>query len=98
MENILSKKLDAVIDEATFIEFVSALASDRKDEIEKEMNSPTSPYASGANGWECSTIEDFLATAAYWGNRSRDGLPLYQVPKNPWKRVADMLYAAKIYE
>ena len=51
MKDILSQKLDAVIDEETFIEFVSTLASDRKDEVKKEKISPTSPYSSGANGW-----------------------------------------------
>jgi hypothetical protein len=94
----LHEQLDAVRDEATFVAFVGALAADRRDEVEKRKVAPSSPYGSGANGWECSTIEDYLETAAHWGNTSKNGLPMYQVPENPWKRVADMLYTAKIYE
>lgn len=94
----LHEHLDAVHDEATFVEFVAALAADRRDEVEKEKVTPSSPYGPGANGWECSTIEDYLETVAHWGNISKNGLPMYQVPDNPWKRIADMLCAAKIYE
>ncbi len=96
--NDLITKLDAVTDEATLIEFIDALAADREDEVQKEKKTASSPYGSGANGWESSSIEAFLGAASAWAISSQNGLPLYEKPQNPWKRVADILYAGKIYE
>jgi hypothetical protein len=87
--------LDSVIDEASFLRFLSALAADWEDERENEAISPSSPYGPGANGWENVTIGDFLYTAAAWGGTSP---PLYTKPDNPWRRVADILHAGKIIE
>lgn len=98
MSSDLLHKLDAVHDEQTFIEFMSALAADREDEVAKEKINPSSPYGQGANGWENRTIETFLERAASWADGSTNGLPLYVKPQNPWKRCADILYAGKIYE
>ncbi|RYD19068.1 MAG: hypothetical protein EOP88_20350 [Verrucomicrobiaceae bacterium] len=86
------------IDEASFIEFLSALAQDREDENAKEAIAPSSPYGAGANGWENGTIEAFLGAAAAWAQGSIDGLPLYQKPSNPWRRCADILLMGKLYE
>ena len=94
----LTTKLEAVCDEATFVEFLSALAEDRADEVQKEKKSPSSPYGSGANGWENITIESYLESACAWAEASKDGLKYYQKPSNPWKRCADILYTGKIYE
>jgi hypothetical protein len=90
--------LDQVTDESSFVQFVSALAEDWEDERRKEAAAPSSPWGPGANGWENTTIGDFLATAAAWAESSRRGLPLYEPPGNPWTRCADILLAGKIYE
>lgn len=94
----LLRRRDAVSDEASFVEFLSALAADREEEIEKEKQRPSSPYGPGANGWENGTIEAFLRAASAWAESSRNGLPLMAKAQNPWKRCADILYAGKIYE
>ena len=95
--NLLAKR-DAVFDEETLISFISALAADREDEVEKEKTKPSSLYGSGANGWGNGTIEAYLGAASAWATSSRNGMPYYKKPENPWKRIADILYAGKIYE
>ncbi|MDX2110085.1 MAG: hypothetical protein SFY80_07575 [Verrucomicrobiota bacterium] len=92
------RKLHAVSDEVTLIEFISALADDREDEIAKEKQNPSSPYGTGANGWENTTIEAFLDAASAWATASMEAAPWYEKPQNPWKRVADILFAGKVYE
>jgi hypothetical protein len=94
----LYTQADAVTDESTFIDFLGALAADREDEISKEAVLPSSPYGSGANGWENGTNEAFLGAASAWATGSANGLPLYEVPNNPWKRCAQILLMGKLYE
>jgi hypothetical protein len=96
-DNLITKR-DAVHDEATFVEFLVALAADREDEVQKEKMKPSSPYGPGANGWENGTIEAFLGAASAWAEASKAGLKYYVKPSNPWKRCADILYTGKIYE
>ena len=98
MADKLSELRDAVVDEESFVRFLSALAEDRADEVAKEKRNPSSPYGPGANGWENGTIESFLERASAWAESSRDGLEYYEKPKNPWKRCADIIYMGKIYE
>jgi hypothetical protein len=86
---------DAVTDEASFIEFISALASDRADECAKEKASPSSPYGPGANGWENGTIEAFLDAASEWASASCGGLANYNPSANPWTRCAHILLIGK---
>jgi hypothetical protein len=90
--------LDAVSDEDSFIRFLEALGADRADEVEREKETPSSPYGPGANGWENRSIEAFLESASSWAEASKYGLKLYKKPENPWKRCADILYMGKIYE
>lgn len=94
----LQQLLDAVVDEDSFIRFVSALAADRAEEVEKEKAKPSSPYGPGANGWENGTIEAFLESASAWAEASKNGLEFYKKPDNPWKRCADIIFMGKIYE
>lgn len=89
---------EAVVDEATFVEFMFALSEDWEDEGRKEAEHPSSPYGPGANGWENGTIGAFLERAASWAEASRGGLPRYEVPSNPWRRAAQILLAGKFYE
>ena len=94
----LIEQLDAVSDEASLMKFIEALAEDLEDEIKKEKTDPSSPYGSGANGWENRDLSSFLRASLAWVEDSRDGIETYQKPENPWKRVADILYCGKIYE
>src|SRR5579872_5565343 len=94
----LIRARDTVADEKTFLEFVAALAADWHMEREIESVKPSSPYGPGAMGWENGNIGAFLDAARTWGEASTDGLRFYEVPANIWRRVADMLYAGKIYE
>jgi hypothetical protein len=89
---------DEVCDEATFLEFVTALCADWSDERAKAEVTPIPPGGAGANGWENGTIGDFLGAAAAWGEATRDGTPFYTPSTNVWRRCADILHAGKFYE
>jgi len=93
----LDTLLDSVSDEASFIAFVDALASDFATEQEIERRSPSSPYGPGALGWENGTVNSVLGAAAAWGNASSLRGGVTSEP-NPWKRCATILYAGKWYE
>jgi hypothetical protein len=94
----LSKALDAVRDEESFLQFLLALRDDREASIEQEKVTPSSPYTPGARGWENTTIERFFDTAVRWARDSVNGNSFYKSPENPWRRCADILFAAKGYE
>ena len=94
----LHERADKVIDEASFLAFVGALAKDWDASQTIEASSPSSPYAANALGWENTTISAFLGAAAAWGDSSKDGLQFYQPPLNPWCRAAHILLAGKFYE
>ena len=83
---------EAVHDEATFLVFLNALMADFQQSQKMEAEKPSSPYEFAANGWENTTIGDFLEAATAWAHDSP--------PKdeNPWLRAANILYAGKIYE
>lgn len=97
MPNDLMAKLDTVSDEASFADFLSALAADRAESVAKEKVKPSSPYGPDSNGWENTSIEHFLESASAWATDSRHS-PHLKVSTNPWKRCADIIYAGKIYE
>lgn len=93
--------LEAVHDRASFLEFVSALARDRREEVETERATPSAPYGPGARGWQNSSIESFLEAAAAWAK------DVYQLPDEraawfpeapSWRAFARFLYLGKIYE
>nr|WKF61891.1 hypothetical protein HUO10_006423 [Paraburkholderia busanensis] len=98
MTGKLKSALDRVCDEKTFVEFLSQLSVDRMKEEEIEATTPSSPYSSGVLGWQNGSIDSFLDAASRWAEESRDGLQLYAVPDNPWKRAADILMMGKLYE
>jgi hypothetical protein len=83
---------EAVHDEATFIVFLSALIADFRQSQKIESATPSSPYGPAAKGWENKTIDDFLDAATAWAHASP------QKDENPWRRVANILNAGKIYE
>lgn len=98
MNRRLREALEAVEDEQSFIQFLGALATDWEAEQEIESVHPSSPYSSGALGWENGTIGALLDASCRWGSASTNGLRFYQVPDNPWRRAADIIFAGKEYE
>jgi len=87
-----------LVDEESFIVFISALAADWREEREIEALRPQPPFSSGALGWENGSIGTFLETAAAWGESSAKGLPHYSKPSNHWGRAAHILLAGKFYK
>lgn len=99
-DNELFSAVKSVRDEETFLEFLITLRDHREASVAQEKESPSSPYCADAGGWENTTIERFLDAAVSWARASSKGLPLtgYELPSNPWRRFADILYAAIGYE
>jgi hypothetical protein len=99
-ENFLETALDSVGDEETFLQFLLALRDHREASIAQERQIPSSPFGPHALGWQNTTIERYFYTAVRWARASSQGLPLtdYKPPSNPWRRCADILYAAISYE
>lgn len=88
--------LDRVIDERSFIEYLRALADDWTAAHEAGVLS-ASPTGSASN-WENGSIGAFLDAAVRWADASRNGLRFYDVPANPWRRMAEIMRAGKEYE
>jgi hypothetical protein len=97
-EDELFQVLESVNDEETFLQFLLALRDDREASIAQEEVTPSSPFGPDARGWENTTIERFLDTAVRWARDSVNGNPFYKKPDNPWRRCADILFAAKGYQ
>ena len=98
MSHNLDELLAQVKDEKTFIEFVQALAADFEEERELESSKPSSPYSSGALGWENGSIDTMLGAAAAWGYSTAMNPSNKTSEQNPWYRCAHILYAGKFYE
>jgi len=94
----LYERLNLVNDESSLIAFVHALAKDRIASLAIEQVQPSSPYGPDALGWENTSIESFLESAASWAESTNFGLSQELSPDNPWKRFAVFLYCGKIYE
>ncbi len=94
----LDELLAQVKDEKTFIKFVQALAADFEEERELESSKPSSPYSSGALGWENGSIDTMLGAAAAWGYSTAMNPANKTSEQNPWYRCAHILYAGKFYE
>ena len=56
----LDRLLENVNSKASFLVFIKALKEDKIDEDEKEKIQPSSPFSSGANGWEKRKHINFL--------------------------------------
>lgn len=82
-----------------FIAFVSALAADREAEVEIERERPSSPYGSGARGWENGSIEAFLGAMSAWaaGGYGHTGEP-HVTDQPSWRTFAKILHSGKFYE
>ena len=88
---------DEVEDERSFIAFLDALAQDFGRERAIEAERPSSPYSSGALGWEHDTIDAMLEAAAAWGASSGEAWQAGE-DRNPWRRCARIILAGKLYE
>ena len=89
----LNELLKTVNSKETFFQFVKALKEDKINEDEKEKMNPSSPYSSGANGWENGTISSFIEAIEAYGEDSE------LIKDEPsWKNFALLLYAGKFYE
>jgi len=89
----LNELLEKVNSKESFLQFVKALKEDKIGEDKKEKIKPSSPYASGTNGWENGAIPDFLNAIERYG---KDSKLVYKDPS--WKTFALLLYAGKFYE
>ena len=90
----LNQMADSVNSKQSFLEFVSALSADWFKETELEKKSPSSPYGSGALGWENGSIGSFLDAMQAWASASADKIS--EVPN--WNTFAKILLAGKFYE
>src|SRR5438874_11545682 len=95
---LLDEALDAVKDRDTFLAFVRALSNDRGRSVAQEELNPSSPYEPDAGGWENTTIQDFLESAASWAEDSDFDIPEGSPVETAWQAFAGFLYAGKIYE
>ena len=94
----LQYALERVVDERSLIHFLRVLGHDWHTERQLEADVPLSPYAHAALGWENRSIGEYLEAMIDWAEASEEGLRFYDVPDNPWRRIADILFAGKIYE
>ncbi len=87
--------LDRVVDQASFVEFVSALAEERAEAEQLERAEPVRHQLGGAHHWQNGSISTFLyASLAYF-----DPGPHHTPETAPsWKMLAEILYHGKIYE
>jgi hypothetical protein len=79
----LNKATSLVTDEDTFLEFLQALRDD---------------WSANARSWENVTFDTFLEAAVRWAEDSRHAPMLGPPSENPWRRCADILRAATLYE
>lgn len=98
MPQDLDSLLKQVKDEASFIAFINALASDFEEELEIERSKPSTPYSSGALGWQNGSIDAMLGAAAAWGHSTSLNPSNRRTEQNAWYRCAHILYAGKFYE
>ncbi|MCU9957049.1 MULTISPECIES: DUF7660 family protein [Burkholderia] len=98
MAERLQDALERVVDERSLIHFLRVLGHDWNTERQLEADVPPSPYARAALGWENRSIGEYLEAMVDWAEASEEGLRFHDVPDNPWRRMADILFAGKIYE
>lgn len=90
----LNDYLEAVVDEATFLAFVKALADDRR----VADRTAADAVREVQNGWENDSIQDFLEAGHAWAQDSAFGANQGLSLASPWKKFAVFLYCGKIYE
>ncbi|WP_175872160.1 hypothetical protein [Burkholderia sp. BCC0397] len=94
----LQHALERVVDERSLIHFLRVLGHDWHTERQLEADAPLSPYAHAALGWENRSIGEYLEAMIDWAEASEEELRCDDVRDNPWRRIADILFAGKSYE
>ena len=93
MSEMLFASLEAVVDEATLLAFVAALARDRA----AAESLPIS--IDGHQGqWANQSIGTFLEAASSWAEDSEFGQRPGPKSPNPWQLFASFLWAGRGYE
>ncbi|NBF05003.1 hypothetical protein GV819_22200 [Pseudomonas sp. Fl5BN2] len=87
----LDQRLQQVVDERSFLEFVQALIADRRQEQRKTL-------AGQSGSWHNDSIEDYLDSAHAWAEATAVGATQGLAEASPWQRFAVFLYCGKIYE
>lgn len=82
----LEERARAVASQADLAEFISALAADLESKPESWENGELRPYLEAAGAW----------AASMHGYYQNMGLKMEE--QSPWRLVADLLMAARIYE
>ncbi len=77
-----------VTDELAFLRLLRRMATDWKDERQKESATARSPYSAGAAGWENATIGQFLEAAAAWAEASSRTANVGSEVSDAWHRAA----------
>ena len=75
----LEQQLRAVVDEATFLSFIEAMAADFRD---------------ASTPWQNETVNAVLTASAVWGRKRLEGNPP-RLDANPWQRCAAILLMGK---
>ena len=92
----LEEALERVVDEQTFVDFLSQLSRDWSAEDSARRDETSIVDDTGE--WKNGSIGTFLEAASEWATASKSGLKFYAVPENPWRRMADILLMGKMYE
>ena len=82
--------LDKVVDQASFIRFVEALA-DEREAAERLEATQSGVYYDGAYNWKNADISSFLSAAVQYFKPDATTTP-------SWRMMAEFLYCGKIYE
>lgn len=85
--------LKDVKDEISLISFLESLKKDWQEGLNREELNKSSTFGTSPKGWENGSIGQFLEAAiAYAKDTSKE------TNNNPWQRMAQIVYAGKIYE
>jgi hypothetical protein len=88
--------LEYVVDQKSFIAFVEALATERRQAARLEAEQPVCYQLGGALGWYNGDIASFLEAAlTYFQEGPLKACP---EPKPNWRMLAEFLYCGKIIE
>jgi len=93
MADDLFERLEAVNDEASFLEFARALLADR----EAADTAPTTPDGF-QNEWANNSVAAFVEAGIAWADDSDFGVRPGPKPANPWSLFAKFLWAGRGYE
>jgi hypothetical protein len=91
------ERLESVVDRASFVRFVFALADERERAAEIERREPTRYMVDGALDWMNADIPEYLGACADLLESDRVGRDL-DLDHPSWRLFAEFLYHGKIIE